>query len=109
MVYAPSALLFQDTEPDGLEPRHGTGLLPAQHLKALIEHSREIRATEPIEADQLQPSSLDLRLGARVYRVRASFLPGATATVQNKIDALASISSRWAIHDFSTRGGVAQP
>ena len=61
----------------------------AQHLKALIEHSREIRATEPIEPDQLQPASLDLRLGARVYRVRASFLPGASATVQDKIDALA--------------------
>ena len=89
MAYAPSALLFEDTEPAGLEPRHGTGLLPAQHLKALIEHSREIRATEPIEADQLQPSSLDLRLGARVYRVRASFLPGATAAVHDKIEALA--------------------
>jgi dCTP deaminase len=89
MAYASPTLLFEDTEPTGLEPRHGTGLLPAQHLKALIEQSREIRATLPIEADQLQPASLDLRLGARVSRVRASFLPGGAATVQDKIDALA--------------------
>src|ERR671918_514498 len=77
MAYASSALLFEDRESTELEPLHGTGLLPAQHLKA------------PIEPDQLQPASLDLRLGARVYRVRASFLPGAGATVQAKIDALA--------------------
>src|SRR5919106_1759044 len=89
MAYASSALLFEDRESTELEPRHGTGLLPAQHLKALIEQSREIRATVPIEPDQLQPASLDLRLGASVYRVRASFLPGATAAVQDKIDALA--------------------
>ena len=94
MAYASPTLLFEDAEPVGLEPRHGTGLLPAQHLKALIEQSREIRAAVPIEADQLQPASLDLRLGGRVYRVRASFLPGATATVQDKIDALA-------MHEFA--------
>ena len=89
MAQASPTLLFEGSEPAELEPMHGTGLLPAQHLKALIEHSREIRAMEPIAADQLQPASLDLRLGARVYRVRASFLPGATAAVQDKIDALA--------------------
>jgi dCTP deaminase len=89
MAHASPTLLFEDVEPAELELRHGTGLLPAQHLKALIEQSREIRATLPIEPDQLQPASLDLRLGARGYRVRASFLPGASATVQDKIDALA--------------------
>jgi dCTP deaminase len=88
MAHSAPALLFEGSESDELEPRHATGLLPAQHLKALIEHSREIRASEPIESDQLQPASLDLRLGARVHRVRASFLPGASATVQEKIDAL---------------------
>ena len=52
-----------------------TGLMPAQYLKALIER-REVRAIEPILADQLQPASIDLRLGANAWRVRASFLPG---------------------------------
>jgi dCTP deaminase len=89
MAETSDALLFEDHELDEFESRHATGLLPAQHLKTLIEHSREIRATEPIEPEQLQPASLDLRLGARVYRVRASFLPGKTATVEAKIDALA--------------------
>ncbi len=68
---------------------HATGLLPAQHLRALIEQSREIRALEPIEPEQIQPASLDLRLGDVAYRVRASFLPGASASVQEKIDAFA--------------------
>jgi 2'-deoxycytidine 5'-triphosphate deaminase (DCD) len=67
MVHSSPALLFEGSEADELEPRHATGLLPAQHLKSLIEHSREIRRTEPVEPDQLQPASLDLRLGdARV-------------------------------------------
>jgi dCTP deaminase len=94
MTETSHALLFESSDPDEIEPQHATGLLPAQHLKALIEHSREIRATAPIQPDQLQPASLDLRLGGRVYRVRASFLPGATATVQDKIAALA-------MHEFA--------
>jgi dCTP deaminase len=100
MAEASDTLLFEGSEPAESEPQHATGLLPAQYLKALIEHSREIRVTEPIEPDQLQPASLDLRLGGRVYRVRASFLPGATATVQDKIDALA-------MHDFALDAGGA--
>ena len=101
MVDPSRALLFDMNDADELEPQHATGLLPAQHLKGLIEHSREIRATEPIEADQVQPASLDLRLGSRVHRVRASFLPGASATVEDKIAALA-------MHDFALdeRGAV---
>ena len=43
----------------------------------------------PIEAGQLQPASLDLRLGATAWRVRASFLPGEGASVEDKIDAFA--------------------
>jgi dCTP deaminase len=89
MAHPSHALLFEGPEPDAFELQHATGLLPAQHLRALIEHSRELRALEPIQADQLQPASLDLRLGSRVYRVRASFLPGATAAVEDRIAALA--------------------
>src|SRR4051812_47181271 len=37
---------------------------------------------------QVQPASLDLRLGAVAYRVRASFLPGPGATVAERIDKL---------------------
>jgi dCTP deaminase len=76
-------------EPNEQDPAFPTGLLPAQHLKALLEQSREIRVAEPIETGQLQPASLDLRLGKRAFRVRASFLPGENATVQEKIDQFA--------------------
>ncbi|MEM7026109.1 MAG: 2'-deoxycytidine 5'-triphosphate deaminase [Pseudomonadota bacterium] len=67
---------------------HATGLLPAQHLRALIER-RDVRAIEPILPDQMQPASIDLRLGSRAYRVRASFLPGRGSSVQDRIDSLA--------------------
>lgn len=67
------------------ETAFSTGILPAQELQSLIHGSREIRAAEPIGDDQIQPASLDLRLGGKAYRVRASFLPGAKATVQEKL------------------------
>ena len=38
--------------------------------------------------DQIQPASLDLRLGEVAYRVRASFLPGPRTTVAERIDDL---------------------
>jgi len=37
---------------------------------------------------QIQPASLDLRLGDIAYRVRASFLPGPGATVAERIEEL---------------------
>jgi dCTP deaminase len=36
--------------------------------------------------DQIQPASLDLRLGETAYRLRASFLPGADARVMDRLD-----------------------
>jgi dCTP deaminase len=57
------------------ERRSKSGLLPRQRIRAMLEH-RMILATNSIEETQLQPASLDLRLGARAYRIRASFLPG---------------------------------
>ena len=51
------------------------GILPCQAIEALIAN-RAITADTPFEDDQVQPASLDLRLGARAWRVRASFLPG---------------------------------
>ncbi|MEM6497550.1 MAG: 2'-deoxycytidine 5'-triphosphate deaminase, partial [Pseudomonadota bacterium] len=53
----------------------GNGILPAQALKALIEQGK-IALAEPLGTKQLQPASLDLRLGTSAFRVRASFLPG---------------------------------
>jgi dCTP deaminase len=51
------------------------GILPCQAIDALLAGGAIASAT-PFDADQVQPASLDLRLGARAWRVRASFLPG---------------------------------
>ena len=65
--------------------RADTGILPIQSLSALIDDGT-ILADEEIDPAQLQPASLDLRVGAKAYRVRASFLPGRAHTVGEKID-----------------------
>src|SRR5260370_960039 len=57
-----------------------TGVLPRQRIRALIRR-RMIQAAADVEDSQLQPASLDLRLGTRAYRVPASFLPGRDKTV----------------------------
>ena len=60
------------------------GLLPVQHLKRMVRDGR-ISATTEVDGRQLQPASLDLRLASRAWRVRASFLPGPTATVTERL------------------------
>jgi dCTP deaminase len=79
--------LFSDlAEPAGdAQPKFSTGLLPGQVLRAMI-HAREITASADIGEGQIQPASLDLRLGQVAYRIRASFLPGDGATVRDKLD-----------------------
>ena len=47
-----------------------------------------MQAAPDIEDSQIQPASLDLRLGAKAYRVRASFLPGRDKTVEEQLDEL---------------------
>src|SRR2546423_14902346 len=44
-----------------------------------------IHASEPIDESQLQPASLDLRLGPVAYKVAASFLPTGSARVLNRL------------------------
>ncbi|MFL5050300.1 MAG: 2'-deoxycytidine 5'-triphosphate deaminase, partial [Xanthobacteraceae bacterium] len=55
---------------------------------AALNRAGAILAEQPFVPDQIQPASLDLRLGAVAYRVRASFLPGPGATVAERIDHL---------------------
>ena len=64
-----------------------TGVLPYQHIRALVRDER-VTAAEPIADDQVQPASLDLRLGRAGWRLQASFLPGRHATVTQKSEAL---------------------
>lgn len=64
-----------------------TGLVPYQAIVGMVRE-RDIVATRDITNDQIQPASLDLRLGEVAYRVRASFLPGRSATVIDRIKQL---------------------
>jgi dCTP deaminase len=60
------------------------GVLPSQVLRALIAEGA-ISATLPITDAQIQPASLDLRLGSVAYRVRASFLAGHGRKVADRL------------------------
>jgi dCTP deaminase len=60
------------------------GLLPSQGIEELIRLG-QITASSPIGDEQIQPASLDLRLGPAGYRVRASFLPNNRSTVAAKL------------------------
>jgi dCTP deaminase len=60
------------------------GILPSQSIDELIAVGA-IASETPFDADQVQPASLDLRLGSRVWRVRASFLPGHGRKVLDRI------------------------
>jgi dCTP deaminase len=64
-----------------------TGVLASQQLRAMIADGR-ISAPTAILSEQVQPASLDLRLGHIAYRVRASFLSGAGRTVAERLEEL---------------------
>ena len=79
--------LFPELEKD-LKPYtadYTTGILPYQDIVKLVSGGR-INAVSAIEDAQIQPASLDLRLGTTAWRVRASFLPGKDTPVAAKIE-----------------------
>jgi len=63
------------------------GILPDRMIDALAR-AGAIVPTRPFVPGQIQPASLDLRLGDVAYRVRASFLPGPGTSVADRIAAL---------------------
>src|SRR5262245_31244232 len=74
------------------------GLLPSQQIEALIGR-KKVDARDGIASDQVQPASIDLRLGRKAYRVRASFLPGKVHTVVQQLDKLKQ-------HEFNLDAGA---
>ena len=74
------------------------GILPDREIAALFQAGALSTARER-DGDQIQPASLDLRLGPVAYRVRASFLPGGGHSVADKLE-------RFALHEFSLVGGA---
>ena len=71
---------------------HATGILPAHGIRNMIR-DQQIWAVNGQKSgvldDQIQPASLDLRLGDTAYRIRASFLPGVSGQVMQKLETLA--------------------
>src|SRR5262245_27152553 len=74
------------------------GILPDQMIAALAAAGGILPATDFVP-DQIQPASLDLRLGEVAFRVRASFLPGPRTTVAERIDELK-------LHEFALTDGA---
>ncbi|MFA5949145.1 MAG: 2'-deoxycytidine 5'-triphosphate deaminase [Hyphomicrobium sp.] len=75
------------SEPKRAELAGKQGILPCQHIESLIQRKVVYAADGgDIEPNQIQPSSLDLRLGKRAFRVRASFLPGLSRTVEQQLN-----------------------
>lgn len=78
------------------------GVLPSSHIRELVREG-VVAAEDPVETNQLQPASLDLRLGSVAYQVRASFLPGRQSTVVESMGDLL-------MQEFDlTDGAVLQP
>lgn len=76
-----------------------TGILPDHDIAGLFS-SGALASRRPLDDDQIQPASLDLRLGEKAYRVRASFLPGPNSLVSAKLD-------RLKLHEIDlTQGGA---
>ena len=61
------------------------GVLPSQSISKLIL-KKIIFADSKIETSQIQPASLDLRLGNIAWRIRASFLTGKDKNVSDLLD-----------------------
>ena len=75
------------------------GILNDEQIAGLFA-SGTLASERVLDDDQIQPASLDLRLGKTAWRVRASFLPGKESLVQTKLD-------RFALHRIDlTEGAV---
>ncbi|MEL7212171.1 MAG: 2'-deoxycytidine 5'-triphosphate deaminase [Pseudomonadota bacterium] len=75
-----------------------TGVLPSQSIRAMIADGT-LSGSPDITPEQIQPASLDLRLGTVAYRVRASFLAGAGNTVADRL-------SEFEMHRIDLEGGA---
>jgi dCTP deaminase len=80
------------TLPDGVLPDHALRHL---HIDGAIT------CQIPFADNQIQPASLDLRLGNYAYRVRASFLPGSGRSVADRLN-----QSDLVMHKLDLRGGA---
>ncbi len=74
------------------------GVLSDRDISKLI-NCEQILSGNEIPAENIQPASLDLRVGFRAFRLPASVLPGKNVKVSQILDA-------FSMHDFSLEGGA---
>ena len=74
------------------------GVLSDRQMSAMIGNGHII-SERAIEREQIQPASLDLRLGSKAYRLRASFLPGKFSKVSERM-------SKFTMHEIDIRSGA---
>ncbi|MDF1608770.1 2'-deoxycytidine 5'-triphosphate deaminase [Hoeflea sp. YIM 152468] len=74
------------------------GILSDRAIQALFDAGKLV-SSRALDTDQVQPASLDLRLGSRAYRVRASFMPGPFAKVEDKL-------ARLSMHEIDLSAGA---
>lgn len=80
--------LFPELSSEPNQLSREAGMLPSQEIRGLIEKGHVTsRSFGGITEQQVQPASLDLRLGDVGYRVQASFVPQ-NSTVEGKISDL---------------------
>ena len=75
-----------------------TGILPDSAIAEMFNNDA-LMAAQKLDDDQIQPASIDLRLGNIAYRVRASFLPGKSNKVMDKLE-------RFKLHEIDLRDGA---
>ena len=80
------------------------GILPYQHIGRLIS-SGAIIAPQPIEDRQIQPASLDLRLGKKAYRLISSFLPELSA-ISSRLNVMDFYQSDLVMYEMDLTGGA---
>ncbi len=74
-----------------------SGILNDRQIAQLFDAGK--LTAPPLDDDQIQPASLDLRLGSKAWRVRASFLPGPDKTVADKL-------ARFSLHEIDISEGA---
>ncbi len=81
------------------------GILPDRYLKRLIQEG-QITSKIPIKDGQIQPASLDLRLGNKAYRLRSSFHPE-RSDVHTRLNVLDHYESDLVMYAIDlTQGGI---
>jgi dCTP deaminase len=86
------------------EPGRRNGILPYQSIKRLIADGA-IKADVSIQSKQIQPASLDLRVGRKAYRLLSSFLPE-QSEIKARLNVMDFYQSDLVMYEMDLTGGA---